>query len=203
MSRRIHATDPQRSMGEPMRIGAVFSQADSGTDPDAIRRMGDRRRSRRLRTSHGLRPRPRRLTCSASAPGPFGSFPNAPYTVGAHLPRDLRAVQPPRRASPPASASSPACSCCHNARPRSSPSRSHRSICSAADAFGSRSVSVGMPRSTRPWASTSPIARRCSKSRSMSCACCGSQPFVDFDGPLPPASRCRASTRCRRTPSRS
>ena len=80
-----------------MRVGAVFSQADSGTDPDAIRQWAIDAEAagfeHLMAYDHVLGASAERL-----GPGPFGSFPNAPYTVGAHLPRDPRAVQPPRRA---------------------------------------------------------------------------------------------------------
>ena len=62
-----------------MRVGVVFSQADSGVDPDAIRRWavdaeyaGYRHL---LAYDHVLGASAERL-----GPGPFGSFPTAPYT---------------------------------------------------------------------------------------------------------------------------
>ncbi|MBK5330856.1 MAG: LLM class F420-dependent oxidoreductase [Ilumatobacteraceae bacterium] len=62
-----------------MRIGAVFSQADSGTDPDAIRQWAIDAEAagyeHLLAYDHVLGASPARL-----GPGPFGSFPNAPYT---------------------------------------------------------------------------------------------------------------------------
>src|SRR5258706_4244383 len=79
MTGRRHATDPQRSMGEPMRIGAVFSQADSGTDPKAIRQWAIDAEAagfeHLMAYDHVLGASAARL-----GPGPFGSFPNAPYT---------------------------------------------------------------------------------------------------------------------------
>lgn len=62
-----------------MRIGAVFSQADSGTDPAAIRQWAIDAEAagfeHLLAYDHVLGVSPERL-----GPGPFGSFPNAPYT---------------------------------------------------------------------------------------------------------------------------
>ena len=62
-----------------MRIGAVFSQADSGTDPDAIRQWAIDAESagyeHLMAYDHVLGASAERL-----GPGPFGSFPNAPYT---------------------------------------------------------------------------------------------------------------------------
>jgi probable F420-dependent oxidoreductase len=62
-----------------MRIGAVFSQADSGTDSDAIRQWAIDAEAagfeHLLAYDHVLGASPVRL-----GPGPFGSFPKAPYT---------------------------------------------------------------------------------------------------------------------------
>jgi probable F420-dependent oxidoreductase len=62
-----------------MRIGAVFSQADSGTDPEAIRQWAIDAESagfdHLLAYDHVLGASAARL-----GPGPFGSFPSAPYT---------------------------------------------------------------------------------------------------------------------------
>ncbi|HEX3088741.1 MAG TPA: LLM class F420-dependent oxidoreductase [Ilumatobacteraceae bacterium] len=62
-----------------MRIGAVFSQADSGTDPDAIRKWAVDAEAagfeHLMAYDHILGASPERL-----GPGPFGSFPNPPYT---------------------------------------------------------------------------------------------------------------------------
>src|SRR5262249_55506265 len=62
-----------------MKIGVVFSQADSGTDPLAIRRFaqtGEAEGSDHLMAyDHLLGASRERL-----GPGPFGSFPSAPYT---------------------------------------------------------------------------------------------------------------------------
>ena len=62
-----------------MRIGAVFSQADSGTDPELIRRFARAAEDAGFRHlmayDHVLGASPERL-----GPGPFGSFPIAPYT---------------------------------------------------------------------------------------------------------------------------
>ena len=62
-----------------MRIGAVFSQADSGTDPDLITQWAMDAEAagfeHLLAYDHVLGATPERL-----GPGPFGSFPNAPYT---------------------------------------------------------------------------------------------------------------------------
>jgi probable F420-dependent oxidoreductase len=62
-----------------MRIGAVFSQADSGTDPDAIRRWAIDAEAagfeHLMAYDHILGATSERL-----GPGPFGSFPKAPYT---------------------------------------------------------------------------------------------------------------------------
>jgi probable F420-dependent oxidoreductase len=62
-----------------MRIGAVFSQADSGTDPGAIRAWAQRAEAAGfahiLAYDHVLGASLERL-----GPGPFGSFPAAPYT---------------------------------------------------------------------------------------------------------------------------
>ena len=62
-----------------MRVGAVFSQADSGTDPDAIRQWAIDAEAagyeHLLAYDHVLGASTERL-----GPGPFGSFRNAPYT---------------------------------------------------------------------------------------------------------------------------
>ena len=62
-----------------MRIGAVFSQADSGTDPDAIRQWAIDAEAagfeHLMAYDHVLGASSARL-----GPGPFGSFPAAPYT---------------------------------------------------------------------------------------------------------------------------
>ncbi len=62
-----------------MRIGAVFSQADSGTDADAIRQWAIDAEAagfeHLMAYDHILGASTERL-----GPGPFGSFPNAPYT---------------------------------------------------------------------------------------------------------------------------
>ena len=62
-----------------MRIGAVFSQADSGIDPEAIRQWAIQAEAagfeHLLAYDHVLGASAARL-----GPGPFGSFPNAPYT---------------------------------------------------------------------------------------------------------------------------
>ncbi|MEY2445091.1 MAG: hypothetical protein QOE00_1671 [Ilumatobacteraceae bacterium] len=62
-----------------MRIGAVFSQADSGTDPDAIRQWAIDAEAagfeHLMAYDHVLGASTERL-----GPGPFGSFPDAPYT---------------------------------------------------------------------------------------------------------------------------
>jgi probable F420-dependent oxidoreductase len=62
-----------------MRIGAVFSQADAGTDPDAIRRwvidVESAGFEHVLAYDHILGASAERL-----GPGPFGAFPAAPYT---------------------------------------------------------------------------------------------------------------------------
>ena len=62
-----------------MRIGAVFSQADSGTDPHAIRQWAIDAEAagfeHLMAYDHILGASAERL-----GPGPFGSFPAAPYT---------------------------------------------------------------------------------------------------------------------------
>lgn len=62
-----------------MRVGIVFSQADSGTDPVAIRRWAQTAEEagfeHLLAYDHVLGASPERL-----GPGPFGPFPEAPYT---------------------------------------------------------------------------------------------------------------------------
>ena len=62
-----------------MRIGAVFSQADSGTDPTAIRQWAIDAEAagfeHLMAYDHVLGAATARL-----GPGPFGSFPAAPYT---------------------------------------------------------------------------------------------------------------------------
>ncbi|HZX55947.1 MAG TPA: LLM class F420-dependent oxidoreductase, partial [Ilumatobacteraceae bacterium] len=62
-----------------MRVGAIFSQADSGTDPGAMRQWAIDAESagfeHLMAYDHILGASPERL-----GPGPFGSFPNAPYT---------------------------------------------------------------------------------------------------------------------------
>jgi probable F420-dependent oxidoreductase len=62
-----------------MRVGAVFSQADSGTDPDAIRQWAIAAEAagfeHLMAYDHVLGVSAERL-----GPGPFGSFPTAPYT---------------------------------------------------------------------------------------------------------------------------
>ena len=63
-----------------MRVGAIFSQADSGVDADAIRQWAiDAEHEgfeHLMAYDHVLGASAERL-----GPGPFGSFPNAPYTV--------------------------------------------------------------------------------------------------------------------------
>ena len=62
-----------------MRIGAVFSQADSGTDPNAIRQWAIDAEAagfeHLMAYDHVLGASRERL-----GPGPFGNFPDAPYT---------------------------------------------------------------------------------------------------------------------------
>jgi probable F420-dependent oxidoreductase len=62
-----------------MNIGAVFSEGDSGTDPKPIRRFARTAEDAGFRHlmpyDHVLGASPERL-----GPGPFGSFPSAPYT---------------------------------------------------------------------------------------------------------------------------
>ena len=62
-----------------MRVGVVFSQADSGVDPDAIRQWAVAAEAAGYRHllayDHVLGASVERL-----GPGPFGSFPSAPYT---------------------------------------------------------------------------------------------------------------------------
>src|SRR3954463_11227689 len=62
-----------------MRVGAIFSQADSGTDPGAMRQWAIDAESagfeHLMAYDHILGASPERL-----GPGPFGSFPNPPYT---------------------------------------------------------------------------------------------------------------------------
>ncbi len=63
-----------------MRIGAIFSQADSGIDPDAIRKWAVDAEAAGfehfMAYDHVLGASSSRL-----GPGPFGSFPAAPYTA--------------------------------------------------------------------------------------------------------------------------
>src|SRR2546421_11810269 len=63
-----------------MRVGVVFSQADSGTDADAIREWARRAEAAGfehiLAYDHILGASPERL-----GPGPFGSFPVPPYSL--------------------------------------------------------------------------------------------------------------------------
>jgi probable F420-dependent oxidoreductase len=63
-----------------LRIGVVFSQADSGTDPEAIRRWARTAEEagfdHLLAYDHVLGASAERL-----GPGPFGVFPSAPYTA--------------------------------------------------------------------------------------------------------------------------
>jgi probable F420-dependent oxidoreductase len=63
-----------------MRIGVIFSQADSGTDPDAIRAWAQRAEAAGfdhiMAYDHVLGAAVDRL-----GPGPFGPFPTAPYTA--------------------------------------------------------------------------------------------------------------------------
>jgi probable F420-dependent oxidoreductase len=63
-----------------MRIGAIFSQADSGTDPDGIRAWVQRAEAAGfdhvMAYDHVLGASAERL-----GPGPFGPFPTAPYTA--------------------------------------------------------------------------------------------------------------------------
>ena len=74
----------------------IFSQADSGTDPDAIRDWARTAEDSGLRPPHGLRPHPRCDTATARS-GPGGQLPERALHDGRHLPRDPRAVQSPRR----------------------------------------------------------------------------------------------------------
>ena len=80
-----------------MRIGAVFSQADSGTDPDAIRQWAIDAEAagfeHLMAYDHVLGAIDR-----APRSRPVRQLPQRSLHVGAHVPRDPRAVQPPRRA---------------------------------------------------------------------------------------------------------
>ncbi|MGD9705960.1 MAG: LLM class F420-dependent oxidoreductase [Acidimicrobiia bacterium] len=63
-----------------MRVGAIFSQADSGVDPDAIRRWAQGVEAagyaHLMAYDHVVGVAAARL-----GPGPFGNFPTAPYTA--------------------------------------------------------------------------------------------------------------------------
>jgi probable F420-dependent oxidoreductase len=63
-----------------MKLGVIFSQADSGTDPDAIRAWARRAEeagfAHLMAYDHVLGASVERL-----GPGPFGPFPAAPYTA--------------------------------------------------------------------------------------------------------------------------
>ncbi len=63
-----------------MDLGVIFSQADSGTDPEAIRAWArtaeDAGFAHLMAYDHILGATPERL-----GPGPFGSFPGPPYTA--------------------------------------------------------------------------------------------------------------------------
>ena len=74
---RAPSTDPAPGK---MRVGIVFSQADSGTDPAAIRAWA--RRAEEAGFDHILA-YDHILGASADrlGPGPFGNFPSAPYTA--------------------------------------------------------------------------------------------------------------------------
>jgi probable F420-dependent oxidoreductase len=75
----IGKSDREHERSKTMKIGAVFSQADSGTDPELIRRFARTAEDEGFRHlmayDHVLGASPERL-----GPGPFGSFPSAPYT---------------------------------------------------------------------------------------------------------------------------
>jgi probable F420-dependent oxidoreductase len=65
-------------MGAILKVGAVFSQADSGTDPDGIRRFATGVEAAGF---HHLMAYDHILGVHASMfPGPVGNFPRAPYT---------------------------------------------------------------------------------------------------------------------------
>ena len=74
------STLPAEATSGRMRVGIVFSQADSGTDPAAIRAWAQRAEAAGfdhiLAYDHILGASVDRL-----GPGPFGNFTTAPYTA--------------------------------------------------------------------------------------------------------------------------
>ena len=105
-----------------MKIGVVFSQADSGTDPLAIRRFARTAEAagfdHLMAYDHVLGASRERL-----GPGPFGSFPSAPYT-SEHVFHEILVLFSHLAAATERFASSPACCCFPSARRRWPPNRS-------------------------------------------------------------------------------
>ena len=129
-----------------MRIGVVFPQTEIGADVGAVRAYAER--VEELGYAHLL------AYDHVLGADPESTSLGRPVRRRHDVPRAVRAVRLPRRASR-SSSSSPASSSSRSARPRSSRSRPPRSTSSRGASSGSASVSVGTPSSTRRSAPTS------------------------------------------------
>ena len=99
-----------------MKVGVVFSQADSGTDGAAIRAWAQRAEAggfaHILAYDHILGASVERL-----GPGPFGAFPAAPYT-SAHTFHEILTLFSHLAAITTTIELGPACWCSRSGRPR-------------------------------------------------------------------------------------
>ncbi len=132
----------------PMHVGTVFSQADSGTDADAIRRWAiaaDQAGLHHMMAyDHVLGAPVERVGVDACKP-----FPTPPYTDREHLPRGVHVVRPSGGRDHDARVRVERARACRSARRRSSPSRWRRSTaCRAGDSM-SPSASAGTSPSTK------------------------------------------------------
>ena len=130
-----------------MQIGVIFSQADSGTDPEAIRTWVRTAEAagfdHLLAYDHVLGASAERL-----GPGPFGSFASAPYT-NEHVFHEILVLFAHLAAITERMEFVTSVLVLPPARPRWWPNSWPRWISSRAGVCRSRSASVGMLPSTR------------------------------------------------------